>query len=163
MATHNFSYVHLYKTKDFTATVLVLVWILGVYVGISFYKSVHFPLIDDIISQPISVHGLLMVLFVPVIFAYFSIYSNTYGLLFLLVFFKAASFGFTGYSLLHCFGASSWLIRAFVQFSDYSCVLLLLYVMLTKSKSNFVFISFCSVFTAVIDYFIISPFLQGLF
>ena len=143
--------------------VLVLIWTLGVGLGISVYESFYIHEIVNVISCPVSVHGLLIVVFIPLLLAYFSILNGVHALLYSLVLLKAVAFCFTGCILSYHFGNSSWLIRLLLQFSDYFCIALLFYMVIKKNLINRLFFGCCGLLIAATDYFVISPFLQGLF
>ena len=154
-------------------TLLCVLWLVGLLCGFSVFaicKSHFFSLMCLLPVQSVSIVGLLFVFLFPFFFSYLSFLLNQTIVIMFVCFVKAAAFGFSICALAHLFGSAFWLMGLLYLFSDGFCLFLLLAMWLRQCDRSRSFRScifpvtflFC-VLAAAVDYFVISPFLQGLF
>lgn len=158
------------KRNNFYFCILIPIWIAGLLVGIISYDPYVSSLMSGVILQPVSVVGLLGIIFLPLFVVYVSFVLNEPIVSLIVCFLKAVAFGFSGNLIAQNYGSASWLVRVLLQFSDHCCFLLLFvlwhrnFCTFTGSRSKSHMIIFLLVVPiAVLDYFVISPFLRGLF
>ena len=158
------------RRNIFCILLLISVWIIGLFVGIHLYDPMYYSLMCSVLLQPVTIVGLLMILFLPLISAYLSFLLHEPIISLIVCFFKAVAFGFTGCFISHKFGSGSWLMRLLFLFSDHCCVIMLFILWFCvfssfggrREKFDSVFF-LPAVPIALLDYFVISPFLRGLF
>ena len=148
-------------------------WITGLLLGCSFAGSFSphcVSLMLCAVYQPLSIVGLLSCSFFPFLLICFSLYSDSFTVLYLLFFFKAVSFGFTGMLLCFTFGSAAWLIGILIMFSNVTSTFLLFFFSMRRygpqigvRKHELVCCFICLFLIALIDYFAVEPFLRGLF
>ena len=145
----------------------ILFWFFGILTGVCFAyanQASFFPLMRSVVSQPVSIVGLLVSVFLPLLLSPF---SGSFIVL-LLSLIKAVSFGFSSAFTFWFFGDAAWLFGFLFLFSDGLCLVVLLRLWLQRFCGNAVRgidYYFCTMFcllTTGIDYLFISPYLQGL-
>ena len=149
---------------------LIFSWLAGLAVGSCFYKPSLFSLMRSALFQPVSIVGLFVCLFLPLLCSYFSFVTEKPVLIVIVCFFKAVAFGFSCSLISQTYGTAAWLARFLFLFSD-SCFLLVLFVLwlrrfLNTGIQNMTDVYVCAVIgilIAAVDYFVISPFVVGLF
>lgn len=152
---------------------LCLSWLLGIFFGSQLCMKLeppNFLMMRSVFFQPVSIVGLLVSVFLPLIITYFSIVSSKPILIVIVCFLKAAAFGFSGVLISRLFGTASWLLCFLYLFSD-SCFLLPLFILWFRRCGNVRIIGLTDVYlcaavgllTVAVDYFSISPILAGLF
>lgn len=143
-------------------------WIFGILIGFFFAFTNQEPflsLMRSVVSQPVSIVGLLVSIFLPLILSAFT-FSPV--MLLLICFLKAISFGFTFALASLYFYNAAWLFRTLFLFSDLICsvVLLGLCIRSFDAKKHFFLDCYIGIMICImavgIDYLMISPFLQGL-
>ena len=159
-----------FRGNVFCLFLLITVWFIGLFLGIGIYDPMYSSLMCSVLLQPVSIVGLVMILFLPLFSVYVSLILNKPIISVIVCFLKAVSFGFTGCLITHNYGNASWLVRLLFLFSDHCCVILLFVFWFyffcsfasnrTKYHSVFFLIA---VLIAMFDYFVISPFMRGLF
>lgn len=160
-----------YFKKNIFLFAFILYWSVGFLVGFSFFRTFRPPelfLMRSVLFQPVSIVGLICVIFFPLLCTYISVVLNKPIIVLVISFLKAASFSFS-FSLLNWLsGSASWLLCLIWMFSD-GCFLLVLFAIwfqyLYFSNFNYkrVFTS-SFVFGLLIlfgDYFVMSQFLVG--
>lgn len=149
---------------------LFLCWIVGLVLGACLCKPSFLPLMCGAAAQPVSIVGLFLVIFLPLILTYFSFLLNKPIIIMIVCFLKAFAFSFSGILIAKTFTSAAWMIRIFLLFSDWCSVFLLFHLWIralccsqNKFRTN-IRISFAiGAIIAIIDYCVISPFLKGLF
>lgn len=172
MAVFANKYFHFFKNHT-RCVYLCFSWILGLCAGCGLYhvmKPSSFLLMRSAILQPVSIVGLFASVFLPLICSYFSILTDKPIIIWIVCFLKAVAFGFSGVLVSQCFYDASWLVRFLFLFSD-SCFLVVLFSLWFRRCANvcidgyadFAFSAVLGFCIAAADYFVISPFLMGLF
>lgn len=149
---------------------LIFSWLSGLLIGCCLCKLYSFSLMRSALLQPVSIVGLFVCIFLPLILSYFSFAANKPIFITIVCFLKAVAFGFSCALVSQTFDAASWLIQILFLFSD-SCFLLVLFVLwlrrfLIADAHGVGDILVCAVFGILIasaDYFVVSPILEGLF
>ena len=156
--------------KRYYCFLLVCVWIFGLLIGICLYKPFSFTLMCSTVSQPVSIVGLFAIIFLPLIFSYFSFLMNKPIIILIVCFIKAVAFGFSGILISQTYASASWLVRLLFLFSDCCCVLVLFVLWFRyihnscKYRVSDISVSFIvGYMIAITDFIVISPFLKGLF
>ena len=153
-------------------TQLAAFWLLGLLSGSLIALSAGTllaPTMRSAVSCGMSIFGLLAALLLPLLFTAMAVYISQPALLFPVVFFKGFLFSFTGSGVLAAFGASGWLIRVLLMFSDLLVLPLLWWIWLRSFSNERNDALRCSTMAAVIaavigcfDYAFVAPFLAGL-
>lgn len=149
-----------------------LLWFVGLIIGFSLcfmYKPYYSLPMRSVLFQPVSIIGLFCVVFIPLLFAYFS-FTFKPILVLIVCFFKAIAFGFSYVWVSLTFESASWLIRILFLFSDY-CSLLILLILLIRyadylhylTKRDFLFAAAFDLMLVIGDYFFLSPFRSSIF
>ena len=143
-------------------------WLSGVLFGIYFAytnQALFFPLMRSTVSQPVSIVGFLVSIFLPLTLSVL-LYSP---FLFLLIcFLKAASYGFTLVLTYLFFRDAVWLFGSMFLFSDGLCLVVLLGLWIQSFEAKIPrYVDRCisaviCIAIVGIDYLFISPFLRGL-
>ena len=152
---------------------LCIFWLLGISVGCwisQVLKPSFFLLMRSVVCQPVSIVGLFTSIFLPLICSYLSFLTNNRIAVLLVCFLKAAAYAFSGVMMSLCFGSASWLFRFLFLFSD-NCFLVILCFLWFRcgdrlsplSSKDFLVCTVFGLLFASVDYFVISPFLMGLF
>ena len=157
------------KVRIFNCVFLVTCWCIGLLLGYLFFKPFSYSLMRSAVQQPVSIVGLFLTVFFPLIFAYFSFLINKPIFLQIVCFFKAVAFGFSGAFISAYFQSAGWLICLFMMFSDV-CFSAVFLVLLLRCFSGSCFQPMVDLAVSAIlgicivtaDYFVVSPFLQGL-
>ena len=149
--------------------VLIACWLIGLLIGYLYSKPFSFSLMRSVVVQPVSIVGLCVSVFFPLICAYFSFLTEKPVVVMIVCFLKAVAFSFSGALVSHYFQSAGWIICFFMMFSDccFSIVfltLLLLYFSCAciRPMSDLFVCTAIGICIATADYFAISPFLQGL-
>ena len=101
--------------------ILVLCWVLGLLAGAACSLSAGEPLISlmySAVERRVSFISLLGILILPFLCSAFAVYIHTPGILFLICFLKAFSFGFVFAAVCAAFSNSFWLVRWLLLFSE---------------------------------------------
>lgn len=160
----------LYFKKHYSLIVLLFLWLVGLIAGYCIfflYRPYLSVQMRSVISQPVSIVGLLCTVFFPFLCTYASISANRPVLIWAVCFFKAVAFSFSFACVSVLFGSAAWIIRFLLMFSDI-CSLLPLFLIWIRSSGdagmyNFGMSAVFALVLAAVDYFFISPFLIGLF
>lgn len=164
MTNHAERLLRSYKSYQYFL-MLIGILLLGFLVGINLYNPLSSELLRSAIVQPVTVVGLSLVIFLPLITIILAKRPMTvWGVFFL----KAVAYGFLGESISHAFHGASWLVRLLFQFSDHCSMVLLIvfchrhfyFANAVNQKAIFGFF-LPGVLCAMCDFFIISPLLQG--
>ena len=148
-------------------------WISGILAGLGLSlvcKPFLFLQMRSAILQPVSIVGLCCTIFLPLLCTYLSFLLNRPIFVLAVCFIKAVSHGFSLSWVFALYNTASWLMYTLFMFSD-CCFLLLLFFLWLRypyfqktEMKRFFRISIISGLLIVFgDYFIISPFLAGLF
>ena len=153
--------------------VFSLFWSVGVLVGYGlFFASKPFAFLQmrSAVLQPVSIVGLFCAIFLPLLCTYISVLINKPILLLIISFIKAASFSFSLLCTSVLYESATWLFCILFMFSDICFLLVLFHLWLqfpyyhvAKSKRIFCCSAIFGLLIALGDYFIVSPFLIGLF
>lgn len=152
---------------------LLFFWLFGLLIGFSLYlfcEPSTATLMRSVSFQPVSIVGFLIVIFFPLFLCSFSVFINSPVIYLIVCFLKIISFGFAFAAISMQFESASWLYRFLIMFSDH-CVLVLLltaYIRIFSyfrlvNKREFLFFWFLGLLIAAADYWVISPFLIGVF
>lgn len=150
---------------------VIFLWAIGLFAGvcISFACKPHFSLMLSVFYQPVSIVGLLACIYLPLFVSYVSIISHNPIWFFAICLFKAIAFGFCCGFISSTYHTAAWLIRYLFLFSDGSFLFWLLWLWLrfydlNQESCRHLFFTCCFVgaIIAVVDYFVISPFLVGI-
>lgn len=122
-----------------------------------------------VLDAPVSIVGLLSVIFLPFLFSAFAVYTSQHWLLAPIAFWKALSFALAAGWIGAAFGSAGWLMRILLMFTDICSMPLLILFWLRYgcrerqpkllSVLNFLGAAIC---IGSIDFFMISPILSGL-
>ena len=147
-------------------------WMLGLAFGLYFVL-----LTDDLISDllysascyRISIVGMFLVIFLPIVISLIAAYFSAHFLIYLLCFCKAVSFSLVLCGIAVTFGHSGWLIRSLLLFSGSAAVIPLLWFwhnLLTpgccSAKRDFLICTAIAAAISAVDYFLVSPYLAML-
>lgn len=162
-----------YFKKNHFVIAFSLLWFAGILTGFGLFllcKPFLFLQMRSVIVQPVSIVGLCCSIFLPLLCTYTAVLTNRSFLALSVCFIKAASFCFTLSWISALYDTASWLLSLLFMFSD-SCFMLVMFLLwmrypsVADSKCNRIFC--CSAFWGLLisfgDYFVISPFLNGLF
>lgn len=152
---------------------LILFWLCGLLTGsiiCLFLEPSVSLLMRSAVFQPVSIVGLFVSVFLPLICSYLSFLTNNRIAVLLVCFLKAAAYAFSGVMMSLCFGSASWLFRFLFLFSD-NCFLVILCFLWFQcgdrlsplSSKDFLVCTVFGLLFVSVDYFVISPFLMGLF
>lgn len=153
---------------------IVLNWLAGFCVGCCIFcvcEPFFLSLMRSLIVQPVSIVGLLASVFLPFLLTYYSIVTNNDFYFLITCFSKALCFGFTGAYISAAFLSAGWLLRFLFLFSD-CCTLPLLFLIWfsipntsdrSLMKLKFWRCVLLSLVVAITDFWVVSPFLSGLF
>ena len=148
---------------------LIACWIIGLLIGYFFSEPFSFSLMRSAAQQPVSIVGLFIALFYPLICTYFSFLTEKPIVVLIVCFLKAVAFGFSGALISQYFQSAGWIVCLLLMFSDccFVCVLLILWLrcfsgVSVHPMSDLFVCAVIGICIAAADYFIISPFLQGL-
>ena len=172
MTLHEVKLDRYFKINSFSV-VFSLCWSAGILAGFGLFliygPSFSFQM-RSAVTQPVSIIGLLFSIFLPLLCTYISVLINRPFFLLSICFIKAASFGFTLFGITEIYGTASWLFCILFTFSDifFLFVLFLLWLRYpdcydSKSRCPFCFSVMIGLLIVFVDYFVITPFLCGLF
>ena len=149
------------------------VWLLGLLSGGFLYCCSKPPVSSwmcSLLVQPVSIVGLVMVLFLPYFLTCLSFLINRPLILMTVCYIKAASYFYTLCVLYHLFDSAAWIIGVLSLFSDSLFMIVLFSFWLTGLKDRYISHTraplvclFTGLLIAASDLYIISPYLQGLF
>ena len=160
-----------YHSSPLSRTILLLfVWLVGLCVGYLLCDPSCFLLMRSAVVQPVSIVGLFICIFLPLILSYYSILFEKPVCILIVCFIKSVAFAFPCALIACAFDTSSWLIRFLFLFSD-NLFLLFLTMFWLKSTydvkaSHQRSFQFCALFGVLIgatDYLFVSPLLERLF
>lgn len=152
---------------------LLSCWMSGLLLGCVFgirNVTLFSSMMRAALGERMSIVSMFLNFFFPLIITYLSVVIEKPIYILIVCFFKAAAYGFTGVLISYVFHNASWLIRLLFQFSD-SCLLCVLMILWfykpynPQLKGNFD-VKLCAVLgvlIAILDYCVISPYLQRLF
>ena len=154
------------------AYILALSWVLGLVLGVIYgYQAdlSSFLMMRSAASSPMTIVGLLVILYFPLFLSALAVYRNHSHLLILICFLKAFLFASCGSSLNVAFGSAVWLVRFLLQFSDLCSIPFFYWFCIRnitgQSVNTQADILICGVAMAIcgiIDFCAISPFLVKL-
>jgi len=162
-----------YFEKHRFGTALGITWLIGLISGACFslfLKPSFFSVMRSAFFQPVSIVGLFASVFFPLTCSFFSILIDKPIMILIVCFIKAVAYGFSGAMISLCFDSASWLFSFLFLFSD-SCFLIILFFLWFRRSDflhspgsyDFLLCSVLGLLIVVADYFVISPFLLGLF
>ena len=172
VVTHAAELTRYFKNNRFLIA-FSLFWFAGILAGFGLFhlcKPFVFLQMRSAVLQPVSIVGLFCSIFLPLFCTYISVLINRPIIVLVVCFFKAASFCFSFSCVSALYDTASWLLYMLFMFSD-SCFLLILFFLWlrypynydAKSKRIFCFSILVALLIIFGDYFIVSPFLIGLF
>lgn len=169
MSTINADDHHLSK-PFIRGCLLIFAWVLGLGIGYSICKPCFFSMMRSALFQPVSIVGLFVCIFLPLILSFLFILLEKPIFVLIVCFIKSVAYGFSCGLVSLYFHNASWLFRFLFLFSD-SCFLLILltFWLMTLAdyrKTCYRAAQVCSVLGVLIgaaDYFVFSPFLERLF
>ena len=167
MADHAFSR---FRTSSFAfLPALLLAWIGGTSFGCSLYEPLPVTLMHSVVITPMSIVGVFVCVFLPLVCTYFSFLLDKLIIILIVCFLKAVAFSFSGALIWHYFQSAGWLICFFMMFSDCCFSIVFLTLLLRyfscaciRPMSDLFVCTAIGICIATADYFVISPFLQGL-
>ena len=158
---------------NWSRIVLCLVWMAGLLFGCIIAltgNSVFLAWMRSAVFQPVSIVGLLVSVFLPLLLTYISFVIKKPIILLIVCFLKAAAFAFCGTLIHQCYGNASWLVGYLYLFSDSFFAIFLFalwYRRLDCSRTTGSFeLPLCvlvGVLLAAVEYLLVSPLLLGLF
>ena len=162
-----------YFKRNHFLVLFSLLWIAGILVGFGLFcicKPFLFLQMRSSILQPVSIVGLCLSIFLPLLCTVLSVLLDRPILALAVCFIKAASFSFSLSWISSIYGTASWLVYMLFMFSDI-CFLLILFICWfrfpcsfnAKVKRFFCVAILLGLLIALGDYFVISPFLVRLF
>lgn len=152
---------------------LALSFLSGLFFGIHLFFSADTSfdsLMPGALTSPVSIVDLLIPFALPFLFSAAAVYLCIPGLILPVSFLKSAIYGFLSCGISYSFGSSGWLVLLLFLFSDI-CFLPLLYLYWIRHISAQRLFSLIetglffagAILISGIDYYVIFPFLQGLF
>ena len=149
---------------------IVLCLSCGFIFGCSLYEPSFLSLMRCATLSPMSIVGIFVCIYLPLICTYFSFNFNKPIVIDIICFIKAAGFGFSCCLIDKYFSSAGWLIRLLLLFSDSFTLFILLslwiqhFLFRCNCSKNSLFLAFffCTVLI-FIDIFAVFPFIQGLF
>ena len=149
---------------------ILIIWLLGLAVGYSLFEPSYLPLMRSALVQPVSIVGLFVCIFLPLILSFSFILIEKPIFLLIVCFIKAAAYGFSCTLIAYFFTSGSWLMRFLLLFSDsfYLLIMVTLWLNCTidKKRLHGRTIFGCTVvgtFVAAADYIVVSRILERLF
>ena len=149
---------------------LLIVWLLGLAVGYSLFEPSYLSLMRSALLQPVSIVGLFVSIFLPLIFSVSFILFEKPILLLIVCFIKAVAYGFSCTLIAQSFQVGSWLMRFLLLFSDSFFLLIMITVCLNgifdKERLHSKTIIICTLLCVLItgsDYIVVSHILERLF
>lgn len=150
------------------AWILAFSWVCGLSFGLFLASRMHgdySSLMRTVITNRVSIVGLLIILLFPFILSVVAIHFSRTGFLYLLSAGKGICFSFCVYLIMAEFSSSGWLLCRLLLFSEL-CILPPLFYLWIKCieggkqtiKLSAGFYPLIAVVAAVLDYFLISPF-----
>ncbi len=169
MADHAF-YRLCNRHSFFLILCLILCWCCGMFFGCSLYEPLSLSLMRSAVSTPVSIVGVFVCIFLPLLCTYFSFITEKPIIILIVCFFKAAAYGYSAKLINVCYATAGWLVRLLFLFSD-SCLLVLLlflwiYHFVGNSRRSIRGLYLCGLLSAIVvmfDVYVIHPFLEGLF
>lgn len=150
--------------------ILLLCLCFGFFLGCSIYEPIYLSMMRSALDLPVSIVGVFVSIYLPLICTYFSFTSNKPVFIFIICFIKAAGFGFSCFLVGGFFASAGWLIRLLLLFSDSFILFILLSLWIQHFLSHSVFVMswfYTAVLLATVfiffDFFAVIPFIQGLF
>ena len=151
------------------AVYLAFAWSAGLLLG-SFFSVLSAPfsvsLMRMTLSGPVSIFGLLTILYLPLLFTAFAVYISQIWLIIPICFFKSLFFSFVAAGFLLLLPSGGWLLCFLLLFSDCLSIPILFfdwYRTCSQSRMEvFRSLAVSGIFLFVIgiaDYYVISPFL----
>lgn len=157
----------------YSSWILFACWFTGLGVGI--LTAIHTSdilttLMRSAVSQPVSISGLMIAVFLPFLFTALAVSVSESWLLPLICGCKAFSFGYCACGVSLTFGQSSWLLQFLLMFSDHLSVPMLYLFCLRNLKGRsaglsadvLLFGGWCAL-VVFMDHRFVSPFLVKLF
>lgn len=150
---------------------LAVSWILALIFGLFFISHTNpffSSLMCRIVYEPVSVVGLVCVLFVPLSISAVAVCCRNAVLIFLICDIRGFVLGCCLYSILHIFNSGGLFIAGLLMFSTVLFQIVLLWLWLRSLtgticlKKDLIVCSAIAVLIGSLDYFCISPFLQVL-
>ena len=151
---------------------LLAFWdILSILIGMastSLFDPVLISLMCRRILNPVSIVGLISLLFLPLFISAVAVFSRSAFLIFLICGIRGFCFGYCVYSFIIAFGSAGWLISGFTMYSAILAQPILFWFWIrslngTISLRRDLWISSClAVLIGCMDYFCVSPFLGTL-
>ena len=149
---------------------LIIMWFLGLAVGHLLCVPSFVPLMRSVIYQPVSIVGLFICIFLPLILSYFSLLFQKPIMLLIVCFIKSIAFSFSFTLVSYIFDTASWLLRLLILFSD-SFFLFFLMIFWLKTISDFnrscyksmYMFAAIGLYIGITDFVIVSPLLERLF
>ena len=167
LTIHANKLVCFHPAKD--ALSLIFTWVSGLLLGYLFCKPCFVSLMRSALLQPVSIVGLFICIFLPLILSYFSILLKKPIIILVVCFIKSIAYGFSYGLLALLYSEASWLLRSLFLFSD-SCMLLILVTLwlnLYSADRKRIYRAFrlataVAGFVAILDYCVVSHFLESL-
>lgn len=159
--------------RAFSFILFSLVWLCGIFGGINVAltnSDFYISLMRSVITKPVSIVGLLVSVFLPLLLSFLLFVSCKSAWFSLVCFYKAVSYGFSGMLLSIMFGSAGWLSRMLFLFSDTVGIVLLFWfwvrrVIFSNEKlmvDTYTYLCIAMI-TAGFDRLFISPLIMGLF
>lgn len=169
----NFSFDKKHRFYFYRSRILLcIIWLAGFFCGCAvalINNSYFLSWMRCAVLQPVSIVGLLVSVYLPLLLSYISLVSEKPIIILIVCFFKAAAFAFCGALIHQFYGNASWLVRWLYLFSDSSFLFFLFalwYRCLDTSrmtvKSDLSMCCCIGVLLTASEYFIVSPLLLGL-
>lgn len=150
--------------------ILIFVWLVGLCVGYLLCDPSCFLLMRRAVVQPVSIVGLFICIFLPLVLSYYSVLFEKPICILIVCFIKSVAFGFSSALIACVYNTSSWLIRFLFLFSDTFFLLFLMMFWLKSSygekvshQRSFQFGALFGILIGAADYLFVSPLLERLF
>lgn len=159
------------RCKKF-ACLLAIFWLTGIVLGIvqaaGFLKN-FLPLMRMVITDHVSIVGLVVVLFLPFVSSVIAMRLSMRWIIYTVCLLKGICYGLTTYFLVISYFDSAWLLSYLVAFSSH-CGQILLFLFWLRYMNDSTnrwkrdAIVCCMLFSLIgfFDYFVVSPFLSTL-
>lgn len=157
-----------FQNRKLSTIILAFCWFAGLLTGCFFADhagNIHFSMMRRAVSGSVSIAGLVVVL-LPFLFTAIAVYLSRTWLFLPFCFFRAFRFAYVAGLVSGSFGASGWLVRLLLLFTDGCQMPVLLWIWFrwigNGGRKAVHQICVCAILSAVvwgIDYFVVSPFL----
>lgn len=158
--------------KTFSTKVFLVAtfWLLGLVAGVCFINWTSFSSLMYSVHYPrISILGLIISLAIPFVISYILLRFLNFYFILPIIFIKAFSFIFGYGAIMIAYGNAGWLVSGMLLFSDFSVVVLLLFIWYSSAtgqccnpRKRVILYILIPTLIGCYDYFVVSPYVAML-